>query len=224
MFLTETHMHTKLASPCCHVDPAVSVPEYAAKGYTTLVITDHFKRFCREHYQKQDPTAWIDHYLSGYRIACKAAERIGGMHILLGMEITFDENANDYLVYGPTEEDLYREPAMYTWGLRRFHDYAAEQGWLVIQAHPFRNHMSVTPPHHIDGIEVCNANPRHDSRNDIATSWANKFQLLKTAGSDYHQLEDLARGGIITDAPITSTAELMEAIRQRAGLYIGNHR
>ncbi|MBQ8753024.1 MAG: transposase, partial [Clostridia bacterium] len=170
------------------------------------------------------PTAWIDHYLSGYRIACKAAERIGGMHILLGMEITFDENANDYLVYGPTEEDLYREPAMYTWGLRRFHDYAAEQGWLVIQAHPFRNHMSVTPPHHIDGIEVCNANPRHDSRNDIATSWANKFQLLKTAGSDYHQLEDLARGGIITDAPITSTAELMEAIRQRAGLYIGNHR
>lgn len=222
MFLTETHMHTSLASPCGQVSPESGVAEYAMQGYHTLVITDHFKRYCREFYQKNDPHEWIDHFLSGYHAACHAATKFPEMHILLGMEICFDENFNDYLVYGPTEDDFYREPEMYTWGIQRFHKYAAEKGWLVLQAHPFRNHMTVNPSSHVDGIEVFNGNPRHDSRNDIAMNWADKFDLLKVSGSDYHIYEDLARGGIITDQPISTIAELIGAIRNHAGLIIRN--
>ena len=38
---------------------------------------------------------WIDKYLNGYYILKKEAE--GKLNILLGMELRFDENINDYL-------------------------------------------------------------------------------------------------------------------------------
>lgn len=220
MFLTETHMHTSLASPCAQVLPEVSIPLYAQAGYSTVVITDHFKRFCRRHYHADSDREWADRFLSGYRAARKAAEECGKMTVLLGMEICFDENANDYLVYGPTEEDFLREPEMYAMGIRRFHAYAQERGWLVLQAHPFRNFMVRCRPEWIDGAEVCNANPRHDSRNLLAHAWAAEHGLLMTAGSDYHQPEDIARGGLLTAQPIRTTAELIAAIRGGAGLYV----
>lgn len=35
-----------------------------------------------------------------------------------------------------------------------------------------------------------------------------------TAGSDYHVRDDVARGGLITDKPITTVNELITAIRK----------
>ena len=90
----------------------------------------------------------------------------------------------------------------------------------MIKAHPFRNHMTISVLDYIDGIEVFNGNPRHDSRNDIAMQWANRNRLLKTSGSDFHQIEDLARGALVTNQPIENGAQLIEAIRGSAGLYI----
>ena len=217
MFLTETHMHTVPGSPCAKVMPEDAVESYIDSGYSTIVITNHFCRDCRNIYRLDDDKEWIDHFLLGYRNAHIAAK--GRIHVLLGMEIRFDENANDYLVYGPTADDLYAIPDMYSWKLGQFHQYAALHGWMILQAHPFRNGMSVIASDQVDGIEVFNGNPRHDSRNDIAVGWANKFQLLRTAGSDFHQPEDLARGGLLTTTPITTIEELQQAIRNGAGLY-----
>lgn len=222
MFLTETHLHTNFVSPCALVSPTDAVEAYIRSGYKTIVITDHFKGFCRSFYKKENDREWIDHFLSGYR----TAKQVAGdqLNVLLGMEICFDQNCNDYLVYGLEEESFYAHPDMYSWGIQRFHEVAAAQGWLVIQAHPFRNHMSITSPEYLDGIEVYNGNPRHDSRNDIASMWADKFNLLKTSGSDFHEMEDLARGGIITEHPIETQAQLIEAIRQGAPLHIQEKR
>ena len=219
MFLTETHMHTALSSPCGRVKPEESIPAYKAAGYSAVVITDHFKRCCREGYGMTDDRAWIDKFLSGYRAAKEASASCGGPAVLLAMEICFDENANDYLVYGPTEDDLYRGPEMYAMGIRSFSTLARERGWLVVQAHPFRPHMVRCCPAYIDGVEVNNGNPRHNSRNLLAHAWAAEHGLLMTSGSDYHQVEDLARGGLLTPQLIGSISELIAAIRGKAGLY-----
>lgn len=60
---------------------------------------------------------------------------------------------------------------------------------MIYQAHPFRFGMKITNVKYLDGIEVCNRNIEHDSHNDIAALWAEKFGLKKTAGSDHHQKE-----------------------------------
>ena len=80
--------------------------------------------------------------------------------------------------------------------------------------------MTVIPPELIDGIEVFNGNPRHDSRNETAKHWAERFGLLSTSGSDFHWREDLARGGILTETPITTCAELIAAVKGGARLYM----
>ena len=60
-------------------------------------------------------------------------------------------------------------------------------GCTVVQAHPFRNHCMIVPPGILDGIEIFNGHPGHDSRNDIATYWAEKFDYkIRTGGSDFH--------------------------------------
>ena len=219
MFLTETHFHTALSSPCANVPPEEAVAMYADKGYATIVVTDHFSRLVRDHYGIADDVEWVDHFLRGYR---HIRQLETPMAILLGMEIRFDENANDYLVFGFSEEDIYQYPDMYTWSVRQFKQYAEEKGWIILQAHPFREGMTVTAPTCIDGVEVYNGNPRHNSRNEMAAYWASINGFMKTAGSDYHQKEDLARGGLITDNRITTIGELIQAIRDSAGIYTCN--
>lgn len=221
MHLTETHFHTSLSSPCANVLPEEAVAMYERCGYSTVVVTDHFSRFHRDHYNLKDDIEWVDHFLMGYRSIRKLA---ASMHILLGMEIKFDENSNEYLVFGLSEEDLYHHPDMYAWRIREFRKHADKNGWLVIQAHPFRDYMTVISPSYIDGIEVFNGNHRHNSRNEIARHWGEINGLLTTAGSDYHQMEDAARGGLVTDKPIETVNELITAIRNGAGIYsCSNH-
>lgn len=50
---------------------------------------------------------------------------------------------------------------------------------MIYQAHPFRFGMKITNVKYLDGIEVCNRNIEHDSHNDIAALWAEKFGLKR---------------------------------------------
>jgi len=54
----------------------------------------------------------------------------------------------------------------------------------------------------IDGVEIYNGNPRHNSSNHLALEYARKNGLKMLSGSDFHQVQDAARGGIIVDERI----------------------
>ena len=223
MYLTETHFHTSLVSPCAKVPPEEAVAAYAERGYTTLVVTDHYNRWIYDYHGCEDPQAWVELFLSGYRRICEIARDYPEMQVLLGMELHLTENCNDLLVYGVTEQDLHDAPMLYDWSLRELRAYADKKGWLIIHAHPFRDGLTVLSPSYVDGVEVYNGNPRHNSRNEIARHWARLHGLLMTAGSDYHEREDVARGGLLTIEPITTIEELQAAIRKGAGLYLQNN-
>ena len=88
-----------------------------------------------------------------------------------------------------------------------------EGGRLRNQAHPFRNRMAVTDPQYLFGIETKNTHPRHDSRNDIAEMWADKFKLHKIAGSDCHQKQDAATSAICTEHQVKSISDLLYVLK-----------
>ena len=69
----------------------------------------------------------------------------------------------------------------------------------------------------MDGVEVINAHPRHDSHNDRAKEYAEEFGLIQLAGSDCHQTPDIARSGILSDTLPADTFEL--AALTRSGNY-----
>ena len=88
---------------------------------------------------------------------------------------------------------------------------------MIYQAHPFRVGIFPENPEYLDGIEVYNGNPRHDSRNEKAAEYAKYYNLKMLSGSDFHQTEDLARGGIVlSEAPKDS----IEFTRLLAGGHV----
>jgi len=192
----ETHFHTSETSPCGKVPAAEGVKMYSEAGFTGIVVTDHY---CRSFFDRQLGSSWenrMDAFLRGYRHALEAGSKMG-IDIHLGMELRFDENLNDYLVYGFDEDFLFKNSELYKLGLKKFRELTAGTGIVTVQAHPFRPGMIPADPKLINGIEVYNGNPRHDSANCLAHSYASENGLLMISGSDFHRPEDVARGGIL---------------------------
>ena len=218
-YKTELHCHSGVVSACGHLSPERIVERYLEQGYTTLVITDHLSRATFEmgnYSGKDDWNEKVDFFLSSYKMLQKAAE--GKLNILLGMEARLHKHhATDYLVYGVTEDFLRANTGLLSYHLKDFSKAVRGAGMLLVQAHPFRNHMVVTSPDLLDGVEVYNGHKKQTSvfRNQMAAAWAEHYDLIPTSGSDLHEEGMLTSGGIETDAPITSNEQLLAALRSR---------
>lgn len=211
MFKTELHCHSKGASPCARVNGEEIVEKFSKSGYSTLVLSNHFGQNVYEIYGFTDWQAFVDNFVGEYETVKRAAAE--KLNVLLGIELRFVQNDNDYLVLGITEEFLRANPFFYTMTVAEFHEICKEQGFLLIQAHPFRNRMVIIPPSHLDGVEVFNGHFGHDSRNEIAELWAEKYSLLKTSGTDFHYADVPTNGGILTESKIQNMQELVEVFK-----------
>lgn len=209
----DTHVHTAETSPCGRVPAVEMVRLYSEAGYRGVAVTDHFSANAlnRQLFRSWDKK--VDAYLKGYQAAVEAGKTYG-LDIIFGIELTFDESANDYLVFGIDEQFLRENKELYRLGLESFRKLTAGGDVLIFQAHPFRAFMTPAPPALIDGVEIYNGNPRHDSRNDLAGEYARKNGLLMSSGSDFHQPADLARGGMLLPGRIRNQKELVQAFRR----------
>lgn len=209
----DTHVHTSETSPCGIIEAQEVVRLYKDAGYDGIVITDHYYD---SFFEKLGEMPWkdkVDIYLQGYCSAFDEGTNIG-LTVLLGMEIRFEENPSDYLVYGITEDFLKKYPKLYKLGIKKFRQLIEDEYMLIFQAHPYRRTMVVADPQDIHGVEVFNGNPRHNSHNDKALLYAKENGLMMSSGSDFHQKEDLARGGIIITQEITTSKDLLKALSE----------
>ncbi len=211
MFKTELHCHSNDISECARVNTTDIINKFTSKGYSTLVLSNHFNLGTMRYVGASSWDEWVDKYISGYEKLKRDAQ--GKMNILLGMELRFNENVNDYLVFGITEEFLRKYPDMLDMSPHSFHEIARENNCLFVQAHPFRNGMTVIRPDALDGVEVFNGHFGHDSRNDIAKMWAEKYNLIMTSGTDFHYNDSPANGGILTENEITTMSQLIEVLK-----------
>lgn len=211
----ELHFHTAQSSHCGRVNAEDGVKQYKEKGYSGIVVTDHFSKKERGGPEGQEWDAVCDRFLLGYHTAKKAAK---GMNfcVFLGMEIRFPHDENDFLVYGFTEEFLRAHPWIYMRELPDLMGLAMQEKLYIAQAHPFRPKCSLADPACLHGIEVYNGNPRHNSHNDLALQAAKEHQLGMIVGSDFHQPEDLSdRHAGFPEMPHTEQ-ELAEMLRKGA--------
>ncbi len=204
-FLYEAHFHTSDVSSCANISAAEAVELYKNAGYSGVVVTDHFSTDCFEN--KYEGNNWkekIDYFLRGYKNAKQ--HETNDFTVMLGLEARF-EGENDYLVYGVDEEFLYKNEWFTKMNIKQFKKLAEKNQLTIIQAHPFRIDSTITNPRYIDGIEIYNGNRRHDSSNNIAEMWAKKHGFITTSGSDFHEYEDLARGGMALDRFVRDAKE-----------------
>ena len=83
---------------------------------------------------------------------------------------------------------------------------------IVVQAHPFRDNMTVCNPMHLFGIEVYNG-CTDKFRNEMAKIYAKHYEKAVTSGSDFHNATHLAKGGIITKQKIYTSKDLAYVLR-----------
>lgn len=201
LFKYETHFHTQETSPCARVPAKKAVRLYKEAGYTGIVVTDHYYRLFFNMHPFCSKDRKIDLFLKGYNLAMEEGQKLG-LDIFHGMEIRFREDPNDYLVYGINEKFLREHKKLHNLTLQQFRELTSGLGIAIVQAHPFRPGLTPAPPSLLDGIEVFNGNPRHDSSNHLALKYAEENGLIGISGSDFHRPQDVARGGIVTKEKI----------------------
>lgn len=109
----ELHAHTYPVSRCSEVSPTELVDIYRSLGFNGLVVTNHFYSGTLDELPENQR---VDAYLEAYHQAKDYAEGYG-MKIYLGAELRFDENANDYLLYGADEAILRQAREYFSKGL-----------------------------------------------------------------------------------------------------------
>lgn len=220
----EMHLHTAECDRAAKSSGEEIARIYHEAGYDGIVVTDHYFSLFSEWFADElsgcDHRGYVDRWLRGYRSVKAAAEKYG-MTVLPGAEVRFDGTINDYLLYGVEEEFFYRAPQ-----LNRLHSVeellsVLPEDALLVQAHPFRDKMTVADPSPLFGIETHNG--KNDSfRNHLADLFADHYQKAKFSGSDFHAPAHAAKAGMIFDSPIRTPHELSLALRRGEYTLIKN--
>ncbi len=214
-FKYELHCHTSEVSHCGQAEASRVIENYIYAGYSGAVITDHLNN---STFRKLSDASWdskVDYFMNGYKTALEAASLYEkDFTVLLGAELRLEGNAdNDYLIFGMTEDFLRKNPDIMNIGFYEMAERVHSAGMLLIQAHPFREDMTIVDWRVLDGVEVYNGNSSHNSNNVIADMWAERHRLIKTSGSDYHGVFGMLPGGISTDSPLKSNDDLLFALK-----------
>ena len=204
----EMHAHTGEASPCANVSAGQIPALYQQAGYGAIVITDHYCKWAQERSGAETAEAYAQYFLNGYRTA-KAV----GFPVLLGAEANLPGSPNDYLLYGITEKFILQHPDLHEMTLKELYALCQKEQILLLQAHPYRTYCTPADPAYLDGAESYNGNPRHNNQNELAKEWSQKYHMIQSSGSDFHELEDVAKGGIETSIPVTDTRALYQVLR-----------
>ena len=214
-YKTEMHAHSWPCSGCSEIPPENVVKAYAEAGYTTVVLSNHFSMYMREYGNK--PKA-LKTYLRDYNTAVEYGKKYG-VNTVLGCEIRFTENDNDYLLFGIDEETLTEAYDYIPRTVEEFSKWFRNDTRLFIQAHPFRDGITQIDPELIDGIEVFNMHPGHNSRVAFAAKYAQRNDFIITCGTDYHHHHHEGMVALLTKKPIANSFELASALKSRDYLF-----
>jgi hypothetical protein len=223
-YLYETHLHTAGVSKCAVSGGADYISGYIDKGYSGIIVTDHFYNGNCALPRNLPWKEWVYRFCAGYEEALEKGERLG-LDVFFGWEETFD-NCDDYLVYGLGKEWLLDHPECRGWTRGEQYRAVKEAGGCVVQAHPFRQRYYINrvilSTGCVDAVEA--ANGGHDDEADsLAYRYAKKIGKPVTAGTDIHDASDIYNGelfGVYLRNKIDSIAGFVNAVRdnQIAGI------
>ncbi len=215
MYKYETHLHTSPVSACARASVRESLEAYKALGYEGVFITNHFidGNIDREVRHLPYPEM-LEYYFTDYNEAVRLADEIG-IRVFFGVELSYA--GTDFLVYG-LDPDWYRSHLEIMQMTKREElRFMAEEGALIIQAHPFReasyiDHIRLFP-REVHGAEVINS-CRTDAENEMARLYAEHYSLIPFGGTDNHTAgQRLNYSGMECARRIESEEDFVRAVK-----------
>jgi hypothetical protein len=225
-YLYETHLHTVQSSACGVSEGHSYIRKYKDKGYTGIMVTDHFFNGNSAINRQLSWREWVNRFCRGYEDAKQEGDRLG-LDVFFGWEETFD--ADDYLIYGLDKNWLLEHHEAARWTRLEQFNAVRRNGGCVVQAHPFRHQSYISTIHLssgcVDAVEAANAGNTSPAYNALAMAYAAKLGLPVTAGSDIHSLRQFETGqifGVYLDKKLNTIQDYVKAIKEHtiAGLHI----
>ena len=216
----ELHCHTSGISRCSQISLLEMINTYRQEGYSGLVITNHF-------YPWQPKTGgqykkYVEDYVREYHELRQMGEA-KGIRVYLGMEINLSENSNDYLLYGIEEDFILNGLSRKLKTLDELVSVYKRPDNLILQAHPFRDGMIMMSDTLLDGFEVYNLHPNHNSRVGFAAKYAAELPSgVYTCGTDFHHTGQGALTALLTRELPSDNRALVECIKNEPVYAVGN--
>lgn len=220
----EMHAHTTPASHCSYISPREMVDTHLARGCHAFVMTNHYAVVHLDEYTPEAVADMTRRLTEDYHEAYAYGQQ-KGIEVFFGVELRFEENANDYLVYGLDPEDLPGLDPFLEGTLENFRrNYHNDKPFLLIQAHPFRDGMECMSPDLLDGIEVFNMHPSHNGHISRATRWVSDNRpfphpMVMICGSDWHYPGEDTMALLRTRTLPHNNAELLEVLNSQDYLF-----
>jgi len=216
-YLYETHLHTAGVSKCAVSRGADYIAGYIDKGYSGIIVTDHFFNGHSGLSRKLPWKEWVNQFYRGYEETKEEGDK-QGLDVFFGWEETFNE-CDDYLIYGLDKEWLLDHPEVTTWTRGEQYKAVKEAGGCVVQAHPFRQRWYierlVLSAGCVDAVEV--ANGAHDdfSFDACACRYAKHIGKPMLTGSDIHDVSLIHHGvifGVYLNKKLESISDFVNVI------------
>lgn len=215
MFKYETHVHTCEVSACASATGASQAMFYKSKGYTGIVVTDHFFNGNTTINPKLPWEEKVERFALGYENAKKKGDEIG-LDVFFGWEYSY--RGADFLTYGLSKEWLMENPIIMDFDVNSYCDFVRDSGGIIIHAHPFRE-ASYIPMIHLlprkcDGVEIVNSN-RTDFENKMASLYCESYELLPFAGSDNHSANQDKLNGVSFEKRVADMDEFVDLVKNK---------
>ena len=211
MYKYETHLHTFPVSKCAVSPVRESLEYYKQHNYDGVFITNHFLDGNIGIDKELPYEEKLDFFFSDYKEALEIGKELG-IKVFLGYELSY--KGTDFLVYGLDADWFYAHPEIMDMKKSEELPYLQEAGALVVQAHPYLkarylDHIRLYPQY-VQGAEVLNSS-RPEAENTIAQFFAQHYDLIPFAGSDFHGTgRTKPLSGMASQTPITSEKEFVE--------------
>lgn len=229
-YLYETHMHTSEASKCSYSTGKEMAQAAKDAGYTGVIITNHnwYGNTCID--EKLPWKEWVEQFCKGYENALDWGTQIG-LDVFFGYESGY--KGTEFLIYGVDKEWLIAHPEIKDASISEQYKLVHADDGLVIQAHPYRKEDYIPEirlfPEDVDGVETINAthschlslkhnDPEFDTK---ALSYARKYHLPMTAGSDVHTT-DIFGGGMAFKRKLNSIQDFCQAVKSGEDYLLTN--
>ncbi|MBQ7344313.1 MAG: PHP domain-containing protein [Clostridia bacterium] len=214
MYRYETHLHSSPASKCGRYSVRDNMEFYKEIGYDGIFLTNHFidaNIGCDRTlpYEEQ-----IEFFFRDIEEGERLADEVG-IKFFWGIESSY--LGTDFLIYGLSKEWYLSHPEIMEVSRRDMLTMMAENGALIVQAHPFReasyiDHVRLFP-YHVHAVETDNCGNK-DFQNEMARLYADTYKLHHSAGSDNHWARYATRlAGVEFETPIDSVEDFIERMK-----------
>lgn len=210
MYKYELHCHTTEGSRCARTSAADMMDFYKKCGFAGVVITDHF---FNGNCTVPSELTWkekVKLYCKGYENAKKRGDEIG-IDVFFGWEF-----GGDFITLGLSPEWLEENENLDKLKPNEYFEKIHKAGGYIIHAHPFRERAWTKNislyPRFVDAIETINS-ANSEFENSLADYIADKYCLIKAAGTDKHNNEPTKVAAVQLDFKANCLNDIIDALK-----------